>query len=125
MRLRDLVEKYCATRRKALSDSRRRSTGFAAIWDGLDEFLLTVSEDSGEHRMLRFDLRECGIVIAGNWDSEDLPATLTGRMNDEGEWRFAINGEGEYLRWQVARRTVQPYSSTRGWASEGTLFAAS
>ena len=31
---------------------------------------------------------------------------LTLTLNDEGECRFIIDGEGEFLRWQVARRAL-------------------
>ena len=58
----DLVEKHCAPHREARSDNSRTSTEFAALRDGLDEFLVTASEDGGEHRMRRFDLRGYGIA---------------------------------------------------------------
>ena len=35
-----------------------------------------------------------------------LVVTLT--LNNEGECRYKINGEGEYLRWQVARKALEP-----------------
>ena len=35
-----------------------------------------------------------------------LVVTLT--LNDEGECRYKIDGEGEYLRWQVARKVLEP-----------------
>lgn len=33
---------------------------------------------------------------------------LTLTLNDDGECRYRIDGEGEYLRWQVIRRALDP-----------------
>ena len=38
----------------------------------------------------------------------DTTLTVTLTLNDEGECRYKINGEGEYLRWQVVRRALEP-----------------
>ena len=38
----------------------------------------------------------------------DTTLTVTLTLNDEGECRYKINGEGEYLRWQVARKVLEP-----------------
>ena len=33
---------------------------------------------------------------------------ITLALNDDGQCRYVVNGEGEYLRWQIVRRALEP-----------------
>ena len=52
-----------------------------------------------------FVLKEDCIVVKASNGSPKFKLTLT--LNDDGECRFKIDGEGEYLRWQVARKALE------------------
>ena len=43
---------------------------------------------------------------AGKADAKSFGVTLV--LNDNGECRYQIDGEGEYLRWHVIRRALEP-----------------
>ena len=45
------------------------------------------------------------ILVQPPAPAKEFKLTLT--LNDEGKCRFAINGEGEYKRWQVLRRALE------------------
>lgn len=53
-----------------------------------------------------FILKDDHIAVTGNMVAKPLTLNLT--FNDDGECRFTINGEGEYKRWQVLRRCLEP-----------------
>lgn len=42
-------------------------------------------------------------------DHKKMEFTVTLVLNDEGECRYQIDGEGEYLRWQVVRRALESF----------------
>lgn len=52
-----------------------------------------------------FVLKEDCIVVEASKGSSKFKLTLT--LNDDGKCRFKINGEGTYLRWQVARKALE------------------
>ena len=61
--------------------------------------------DASSYRV-RFALEETGILVADGWNRPQRCMVITLTLNDEGQCRFVIDGEGEYLRWQVARRAL-------------------
>ena len=68
------------------------------------QFSVTRAAPSGDKGVL-FHLRENLIFVlnvGGNNKS-----TLTPFLNDDGECRFAIDGEGEFLPWQVAQKALE------------------
>ena len=52
-----------------------------------------------------FNLKEDRICVSNNFSKRPLSLTLT--LNDYGECRFQIDGEGAFLRWQVIRRALE------------------
>ena len=110
VRLRDLVEENCARRRKALPGDAAVDIKFVPVKGGQELFYVEVSPRegiAGNPRIVWFELKDCGICVRASQESRGLPATLTVRLNDAGECRFAIDGEGEHLRWQAACRALQ------------------
>ena len=108
--LRDLVERDCAKRLKALPANAPVEIRFVAVKDGQEEFyveIIPVPGVAGRRRSVSFDLRNESICVRASGDADEFPMTLTVQLDDKGECRFAINGKGEYLRWQVARRALQ------------------
>ena len=53
-----------------------------------------------------FTMEDDSIVIANNLG--DVIHTVKLTLNHDGECRYKIDGEGEYLRWQVARKVLEP-----------------
>ena len=47
------------------------------------------------------------IYIHGTVLGKKVSSTLTLTLNDDGECRFKVDGEGEFLRWQVMRRFLE------------------
>ena len=42
------------------------------------------------------------------WVARWSDSTLTLTLNDDGERRYRIDGKGEFVRWQVLRRLLEP-----------------
>ena len=59
---------------------------------------------AGRSTVVTFILENDHITIDGG--KQPLKITLT--LNDEGECRYRINGDGEFKRWQVIRRALEP-----------------
>ena len=53
-----------------------------------------------------FRLREDHVVVQHDLSGKHL-FNLTVVLNDDGECRFKVDGEGEFLRWQVARKALE------------------
>ena len=109
-RLKCAIGENCAARRKCLAADEQ--TQFNVEGGDSDNFSVTRKQTSGGlggvHRV-RFYLRLDHICIVETRNEQErrrFAVTLT--LNDEGECRFLIDGEGEYLRWQVARRALCP-----------------
>lgn len=107
-RLRCAVENSCVTRRKCLGVDE--SVQFNVESGDSDSFSVTRKQPGGGpggvHRV-RFCLRLDHIAAVETWENqEQWRMILTLTLNDEGECRFIIDGEGEFLRWQVARRAL-------------------
>ncbi len=111
VRLRDFVERNCARRNKSLPADAPVRIKFVPVKDGQEAFIVEiepVSGVAGRSRNVWFELMDYGIRVRSSQGVKGFPITLTVRLNDDGECRFAINGKGEYLRWQIARRVLQP-----------------
>ena len=65
-------------------------------------------EESGDSEyVVLFELRNDHINIGSQM--EELEWEITVELNDKGECCFTIIGEdGEYFRWQIARRVLSP-----------------
>ena len=64
------------------------------------------SEKSRQHPCVEFVSDGACIVVKGSVHEEQFCLTLT--LNDKGKCRFRINGKGQYKRWQVIRRALEP-----------------
>ena len=109
--LRDFVKRNCARRNKSLLTDAPVQIKFIPVKDGKAAFLVEtapVSGVAGRPRIVWFELVDHGIRVRSNPSLKELPMTLAVRLNDDGECRFAVNSEGEYLRWQIARRVLEP-----------------
>ena len=62
----------------------------------------------GKTYEVSFSLRDDHILVIDEWTESTRQIVLTVTLNRDGECRFVIDGEGEYLRWQVARRALCP-----------------
>ena len=51
-------------------------------------------------------MEDDSIIIVKKPGDRSYTVKLT--LNHDGECRYKINGEGEYLRWQVARKVLEP-----------------
>ena len=108
-RLRSFVENNCATRRECLGVGA--SVQFSFENGDRDIFSVTRTQPEGrygEAHRVKFLLRHDHIAVVDTWRDQTQQMTLTLTLNDDGECRFLIDGEGEYLRWQVARRALCP-----------------
>ena len=56
-------------------------------------------------KVAAFCLRGDHIVVEDNNGSKQLDLTLA--LNDDGECRFKVDGNGECLRWQVVRKPIE------------------
>ena len=106
VRLRSLVEECIATRRKLLAPDALIDFRFT---EGKDEFFVTrspVSGVGGKTYTATFTLRADHIHVTSDWAGTNEAWTLHVTLNDAGECRLVVNDQGEYLRWQVARRVL-------------------
>ena len=73
-----------------------------------DHKFMVLRSGPGSSGYVEFILHRDHITV----EKSDLTAVeqsfkLTLTLNDEGECRFKIDGKGEYLRWQVARKGLE------------------
>ena len=74
-----------------------------------DEFSVRRSPIAGVHGQtyaVTFVLRVEHIHVTSDWQRKNEDWFLRVTLNDSGECRITIDNEGEYLRWQVARRML-------------------
>ena len=105
-RLRELVQENCKVRNRCRQDNDPCEYTFRE--NNSDSFSVKKEEPSLEIVAVGFSLRNNCILIVGS-DTEpfwEMKLTLT--LSDEGLCRFKLNGGGEYMRWQVARRALGP-----------------
>ena len=106
VRLKSLVEACVVARRKLLDPDT--PVGFRFM-ESEDEFTVTRSPVSGVHGRtytVTFTHRADHIHVTSEWARTNSAWTLRVTLNDAGECRLVVNDEGEYLRWQVARRVL-------------------
>ena len=72
-------------------------------WDS-NTFAVTRARPERAEASFFFDRENNRIVVQ---DENPEPLYLTVTLNDEGRCRFKINGKGEFLRWQVFRKTLE------------------
>ena len=104
--LRVLVKTNCLKRRSFLEDDGAANLVFSGE-NGEDEFSVTrqpAANTYGSTHKVQFFLRQDHILIDDRWGDQCMTLTLT--LNDEGQCRFVIDGKGEHLRWQVARKAL-------------------
>ena len=63
---------------------------------------------SGVLFVLRMDEPNGGDHIAVINYLRDTSFEITLTLNDNGQCRYRMDGEGEYLRWQIVRRALEP-----------------
>ena len=85
------------------------STPWEVTVDGADAFLVSrAASPSTPHAQIRFRQSAQGIDVSSE-DGGQLRITITPFLNDAGDVRLRIDGEGEFDRWQVLRRVLEPY----------------
>ena len=109
-RLKLLVEENVRTRKRCM---KKESVFDFTFHNGdASEFSATRSPISGVHgstQTVSFSLRNDHILVTDRWKIPERRLCLTLTLTDDGECRFLIdNDEGEYLRWQIARRALCP-----------------
>ena len=105
--LKNLIEHNCETKKAHLTSDHIVTFEFVEL--GAREFAVCREPKAGavgKKYKVTFSLRVDHMLIASQWDEEESGVELTLILNDEGECRFVIDGSGEYLRWQVARRAL-------------------
>ena len=103
--IRQLVKTNCLTRRKSDSGIDLEFSGE----NGEDEFRVIRQPPPNTHgssRGVRFRLCHDRIHVEDRWSNPVRTMKFTLTLNDDGECRFIIDGEGEHLRWQVARKAL-------------------
>ena len=106
--LKRLVKQNCETKKGFL---RKNHPGrFSFTEESEREFFVSrVSKEEGgdSEYVVLFERRNDHINISSQL--EELEWEITVELNDKGECCFTIIGEdGEYLRWQIARRALSP-----------------
>ncbi|MDE0102595.1 MAG: hypothetical protein OXN89_09460 [Bryobacterales bacterium] len=67
--------------------------------------VFSVENSAGMSQPVVFELSTRKIAVHRGFGCDPLELTLT--LNDDGECRYRICGDGEYLRWQVIRRALE------------------
>ena len=101
--LKELVSENCRTRVRQTPDGRPYSYTFI---DRDEDNFEVKRECVLDKCVVAFALKDDRIVVGGSNIDPPWRMGLTLTLNDEGLCRFKIDGEGEYLRWQVARRAL-------------------
>lgn len=110
-RLKNLVEKNCIQRSRCLTKDSAVDFTFSGGEQGSRRFSVArapISGVFGKTYEVSFSLRDDHILVIDEWTESTRQIVLTVTLNRDGECRFVIDGEGEYLRWQVARRALCP-----------------
>ena len=103
--LKRLVSESRHTRRRCAPEPHPYEYEFCE--DGGDSFSIRRTEkSSGDQRVVEFARRNGCIDVGGSDTDTPWRMKLTLTLNDAGACRFRIDGRGEYLRWQVARRAL-------------------
>jgi len=106
VRLQSLVENCIAVRKRLLASDVLVNFRFEKSGDEFTVTRFPVAGAHGRTYAATFVLRDDHIYVMCDWARKNSSWTLRVTLNDAGECRFVIDGEGEYLRWQVARRVL-------------------
>ena len=103
----ELVE----TRKPQLADRKNRAS--LEIWRQHDSFEVLIDRiKDGRTESLKRSFRlEAGRIKV--FEAVDASYTITLTLNDKGDCRFKIDGEGCYLRWQVLKHFLEPLFSDK------------
>lgn len=97
-----LIEKNTEARQKGLADQKIQAR---LKFEANDHEFTVHRTSNGRSQYVSFALMKGCITVKKSSPAETFDLTLT--FTDAGEFQFRINGEGEYLRWQVARKALE------------------
>ena len=104
----NFIEENCKTRRRCMPDNHPYVYDFCE--KDSDNFRVEKTATLFGKHVVEFCLKNDGILVGGSDTDPPWRMKLTLTLNDEGSCRFKIDGKGEYMRWQVARRRLAPFS---------------
>ena len=78
-------------------------TIFEFKWESQKRFYVAKHANIGGNGVV-FE-RDGGKIVVQDFNGNPM-FCITLALNDEGECRYRINGEGEYLRWQVVKKAL-------------------
>ena len=84
----------------------RKNYTAAQIINGLRRAEVGLANGKSMKEVIRDTMEDDSIIIVKKPGDRSYTVKLT--LNHDGECRYKINGEGEYLRWQVARKVLEP-----------------
>ena len=96
-----LVEKNTEARQKGLAEQKIQTR---LKFEANDHEFTVHRTSNGKSQYVSFALMKGCVTVKKSSPAENFELTLT--LTDEGNCRFKIDGEGEYLRWQVARKAL-------------------
>ena len=105
-RLKELVEENYKTRKRCMPPRHPYAYTFCAI--DSDNFSVQRTDPPNESCAVQFSLKNDRIIVGGSNSVSHWDMTLTLTLNNAGECRFKIDGDGEYLRWQAAMKALGP-----------------
>ena len=113
LKLGNTVKQSVEERRKNAESDRRANIEFREI--SKDHFCVchrpTPSYDDEDFDWCVHFIRETSriAITQSNRKGSEKRFDVTLTLNDEGLCRYKIDGRGEYLRWQVARKALEPF----------------
>ena len=106
VRLRECVRASVAKRRKLRPEKAQVDFNFTPAEDDFTVRRHPVQGTYGDTYNVTFSLHTDHISVTTDWQGTNASSSLRVTLNDAGECRITIDNEGEYLRWQVARRML-------------------
>lgn len=101
--LKELVDENCRTRTRETPDGHPYNYRF--LEQDEDNFRV-IRKGALDECVVAFALKDNRIIVGGSDVDPPWRMRLTLTLNDAGLCRFKIDDEGEYMRWQVARRAL-------------------
>ena len=105
-KLMEFVEENYKARKRCLPDNHPYRYDFCK--KDSDNFSVERTEGPLDQCVVAFSLKNDGILVGDSSNEPPWKMKLTLTLNDTGACRFKIDGKGEYMRWQVARRALGP-----------------
>ena len=106
VRLLKAVQGDTRERQKGLKKQELKvQLSFEADANGLE--FMVIRTGNGSPRCVSFALQRGTITVTKNESNPADNFDLTLTFTDKGEYRFKVNGKGEYLRWQVSRKSLE------------------